>query len=338
MGLRRIAAALGCGLLIIAAGCSRSQGPLLSADEAYARADKAYDAAATPAEKVAISKDYLAKYPDSAHTMDVAWALADDLGAQLGRHDEAAQLIDSAAKKAQDPERRFDLGVLAAQEAVAAGQTPDVASLAAGLAAERPLRYSEHADIVGLAVDTGQWQLALDHGGAALALATPAAFRADYPDQEFDDDYADRAAKRRRTEILPAIAWAQFKTGDPDAAEATFERADAETGRGFVGTPPNDLDLYWGRMELERGNPQAALDRLAAEAVMGGNREAMEPFKAAYLALGRDQADFDGFLWQERRELARPAVDFTLPGYDGQSHSLSDFNGQVVMLAFWFPT
>lgn len=338
MGHRRVSVMLLCSVIVVAAGCGRSEGPLLSADEAYERADKAYDAAATLEDKVAISKDYLAKYPASEHAVDMAWSLADDLGGELGQPGEVAALIGAAAAKAEEPGLRFELGALAARQAIEAGQSPDVTRLAAELEAQRPLTYSEHADVTGLAVDTEQWPLVLQHGEAALGLATPAAFRADYPDREFDDDYVARAAARRATEVLPAIALAQFESGAVDEAEATFARADAETGRGFVGTPPNDLDLYWGRMELERGNPEAALARLAPEAVMGGNEEAMAPFKAAYLALGRDEAAFDEYLWQQRQELARPALDFALPGYDGTSHSLSDFNGQVVMLTFWFPT
>jgi hypothetical protein len=30
--------------------------------------------------------------------------------------------------------------------------------------------------------------------------------------------------------------------------------------------------------------------------------------------------------------------DFTLPDYDGTQHSLSGGNGNVMLLAFWFPT
>lgn len=325
------------GAVMALAACG-SEGPLLSADEAYERAETAYDAATTTEAKVAIAKDYLVKYPSSEHAVDAAEALAADLGDELGDPAQAAELIGAAAAKAEDPEVAFDLGVLAAKQAIEAGLEPDVEALATALASARPLSYSDHLDIVELALEAEAWELVLEHGDDALAVATPEAFRADYPDEEFDDGYVERAANRRRTMVLPYVAWAQFRTGRVDEAEATFAEADQITGRSFVGVPPTDLDLYRGRMALERGEHERALEILAAEAVMGGTEAAMEPFRRAYLALGRDEADFDEHLWQARNELAKPAVDFTLPTYDGGSVSLSDFNGQVVMLAFWFPT
>lgn len=325
------------GVVMALAACG-SDGPLLSADEAYERAEAAYEAATTTEAKVAIAKDYLVKYPSSEHAVDAAETLTADLGGELGDPAQAAELIGAAAAKAEDPEVAFDLGVLAATQAIEAGLEADVEALATALGSARPLSYSDHLAIVELALEAEAWELVLEHGDAAVAMATPEAFRADYPDEEFEDDYVGRAANRRRTMVLPYVAWAQFQTGRVEAAEATFAEADEATGRSFVGVPPTDLDLYRGRMALQQGDHERALGILAAEAVMGGAEAAMEPFRQAYLALGRDEATFDEHLWQTRNELAKPAVDFTLPDYDGEPVSLSDFNGQVVMLAFWFPT
>ena len=35
---------------------------------------------------------------------------------------------------------------------------------------------------------------------------------------------------------------------------------------------------------------------------------------------------------------AREMPDFALPNYDGETVHFADFKGDVVLLAFWFPT
>jgi len=73
-------------------------------------------------------------------------------------------------------------------------------------------------------------------------------------------------------------------------------------------------------------------------ALYGGDREAREVLRARFTAAGTG-ADFDAYLGQARQRLARPVDDFTLPDYDGATHRFSNLrNGEVALLAFWFPT
>jgi hypothetical protein len=43
-------------------------------------------------------------------------------------------------------------------------------------------------------------------------------------------------------------------------------------------------------------------------------------------------------LWATRNELAPTIDDFELADYQGTPHRLSDAAGDVILLAFWFPT
>ncbi len=46
-------------------------------------------------------------------------------------------------------------------------------------------------------------------------------------------------------------------------------------------------------------------------------------------------AVFASFTLQAAPDVGDPAPDFTLPGSDGQSHTLSDLRGQHVVIAFF---
>ena len=52
---------------------------------------------------------------------------------------------------------------------------------------------------------------------------------------------------------------------------------------------------------------------------------------------GSDEG-YEEYLWSTRERFARPAADFSLVDYEGNTLELSSTRGKVVMLAFWFPT
>ena len=76
---------------------------------------------------------------------------------------------------------------------------------------------------------------------------------------------------------------------------------------------------------------------MAADAVMGGDVEAMDALHGAYTAL-KGEGGFEDYLTQTRQAMAVQMDDFTLKNYQGEPLSFSQLKGQVVLLSFWFPT
>ena len=102
--------------------------------------------------------------------------------------------------------------------------------------------------------------------------------------------------------------------------------------------PDTPLLRYWGLALLKTGDFDQALEKLAPEAVMGGDEEALHGLKEAYVARSGGEQGFEEYVWRTREELAPRIADFTLPDYEGTPLALSSLQGKVILLAFWFPT
>ena len=96
--------------------------------------------------------------------------------------------------------------------------------------------------------------------------------------------------------------------------------------------------MYWARTLLKQGKVAEAVDLLAPNALFGGDKEAMEVMEEAWVAQGA-KGDLQAHLDELRVSKAVPAPDFTLADYEGRPHTFSTLrNGEVTLLAFWFPT
>ena len=182
------------------------------------------------------------------------------------------------------------------------------------------------------------WSLAEHHADAALAFATEEAFRADYPDRDFSDDQVALRARLRKVEALAYKGWALCNQGRDEECFAIFEEAHPLNQTSYAGSSDTPLDRFWGQALVDRGAYDQAMELLLPDALLGDRDNALQPLEEAYVALHGDDQGFEDYLWSERQRIARTVDDFTLPDYDGTQHSLSDGNGNVMLLAFWFPT
>ena len=116
-----------------------------------------------------------------------------------------------------------------------------------------------------------------------------------------------------------------------------FQEGSGSVGFNYVGIPDSPLYSYWGRTLAEAGQNNKAMDMLVADAILGGDVEAMDALHGAYTAVHGEEG-FKDYLWQNRQRLAVQMDDFTLKNYQGEPLSFSQLKGQVVLLSFWFPT
>ncbi len=341
-GMKRILIAVG---LVVALGllgaCSKAppQDAVDPVEQAWSDFRASYDAAETTAEKLPLIQAFMREHPDTEYAGRLASSVAYYQGEEMDDPEGAYGLLAETLAKNTDPEARYQIGTAMFPLAMDLGKPMDLGSVAEELAATRSLDFSEMTDIADLALAHGQWEVGAAYADAAFKMATPEAFLADYPDDDFTAEEAAAKADRRKVVSLADLGWALWNLGQPDEAMAAFERAAPLKTVNYVGAADTPLDTYHGKAMLAAGDPAAAMKLLAAGAVMGSDDDAMTAVREAYVAAKGSGEGFDEWIWSQRETLAKPVDTFTLADYEGNPQDFSALaDGKVTLLAFWFPT
>jgi hypothetical protein len=310
------------------------------AEEAFATLREAWNEAETAAEKTTLAEEYLASFPDTKHSGSMAGNIVYYRGHEMGDPEGAYDVVSRALENIQDPEQRFEVSMELLSLSDSVDVPLDLAQVADDLGAVRSLTYNEHQQVAETASDLEQWSVAEEHAGAAVELATPEIYLADYPDREYTREEAAERAQRRKALSLAYDGWALYNMGETEAAFMRFSEADTAGSVSYVGVPNTPLYKFWGRAALREGKIDQAIELLGAETVFGEDGSSSESYlREAYEAKNGDQDGFDEFLWETRTELATQVDDFELLDYEGNPVRLSSLaDGNVTLLAFWFPT
>ncbi|MCJ7754269.1 MAG: peroxiredoxin family protein [Thermoanaerobaculales bacterium] len=326
-------------LVGLAAGCAKVEEGPDPAEVAYDALKSAWNEAETPEAKVALAADYLARYPDTKHSGRMASAIVYYQGHEMKDPQGAWDIVSVAMAQIEDPEQRFTAGLEALGLADSVDVPLDIATLAIDLGAVRPLTFDEHEQVAEMALELEEWTIADEHSLGALEMATPEQLRTDYPDREFTDQEVAVRVQRRKASALTFDGWALYNLGDTELAMNRFAAADEIGSVSYLGVPNTPLNQYWGRAALSEGDLDRAIELLSVEVLFGEDPTAAKPYLLeAYVAKNGSEEGFDEFLWSTRDRVARIADDFELLDYEGNSRSLSETNGKVTLLAFWFPT
>lgn len=333
-----VALLLALGLMI---GCSK-QAPEDAVDpveQAWEDLNATYNELETATEKTELFEAFMREYPGSEHVGQLAGAVAYYRGEELDDPAGAYAILAETLAENTDPEVRYEIGTSMFPLAMELGESMDLGAVAEELAATRPLTFSEMIDVADLALDRDQWQLGATYAEAALDRATPEAFLADYPDDDFTAEEAAAKADRRRVMSLADLGWALWNMGETDEATSAFEGAEPLKTVTYVGAADTPIDLYRGQAMLAAGDAFAAMEVLAPGAIMGSDDDAMSTLREAYVAEKGSEEGFDDWMWSKREELAREVDTFTLADYEGNTQDFAALaDGKVTLLAFWFPT
>jgi hypothetical protein len=327
-------------VLVGLTGACAKQEQVSPAEEAWSTLVEAWNGLETAQEKTELAESYLAEFPDSEHSGSMAGVVVYYRGQEMEDPQGAFDVVASALEHIEDPEQRFEVSMELLSLADSVEIPLELAEVANSLAAHRPLTYSEHQQVVEAAADLEEWSIAAVHAGHASGLATPEAYRADYPDREFTDEDVAERAQRRQASSLAYEGWAAYNMGDTELAFARFAAADDVGSVSYLGVPNTPLYTFWGRAALAEGDVDSAVELLGAEAAFGEDGSGAEVYlREAYATKNGDDEGFDEFLWATRNELATNVDDFTLLDYEGNEISMADVStGKVTLLAFWFPT
>ncbi len=339
-------------LLLALAGCGQyeAEAPVeqATADTAAGEAEKPENTAweatltelravETDGEKVPILKTFIENNPNNENTAYALSGVIYYLGDDEEGMEEALRFTGTILHKATDPDVRREMELERLGLYGRLGETESLLTAVEELSGNTPVSYSENEKVIDAALECKAWELAVKHAKTALANSTAATYRTDYPNRTFTDKEVDDAVRRRKASSMASMGWALAHLGQVDKALAVFEEGRGSVTRNYVGIPDSPLFSYWGRTLAESGRNDEALEMLAADAVFGGDVEAMDALHGAYTAT-KGEAGFEDYLMQTRERLAVQVDDFTLNNYQGEPLTLSQLKGQVVLLSFWFPT
>jgi len=288
-----------------------------------------------PEVKVGLARDFLERYPDSDHTGDFLGSAVYHYTESLDRPDEAYELVETTLSKVEDPDARLEAQMQLAVLHSKTGRLEELSTLADSMAEEHDFQFTDHLRLMELATEAGAWNLVIEQAEDGLAFASPEAFKAQWPD--FSDEDAALFGRRRFAYCMAYKGWAQENLGEHEVALATFSGAADDTTYSLLGVDDTPLHLYWGKTLLLQGEPDAAMDKLNAEALFA-SKEAKETFAEAWSAAFGSEEGLEERLWALRQEYSKPLPQFALPNYEGETFESTEFIGDVMLIAAWNPT
>jgi hypothetical protein len=253
----------------------------------------------------------------------------------LDRPDEAYELVKTILSEVEDTDTRLEAQMQLAVLHSKTGRLEELSTLADVMADEHSFQFTDHLRLMELATEAGAWNLVIEQAEDGSAFATPEAFKAQWPD--YDDEYAARAGRRRNAYCKAYQGWAEANLGQYEAALASFSSGVDNTSYSLLGVDETPLHLYWGKTLLLQGEPDAAMDKLKAEALFG-TKDAKETFAEAWVAENGGQEGLQERLWSLRQEYAKPLPQFALPNYEGETFASTEHIGDVMLIAAWNPT
>ncbi len=319
-------------------GCARESRQPPSAETAFNEMWDVLDEIEAPEARVPILETFVADYPNTDQSINAMRDVVHYRTVKLDDLPGAMETVRRTQEQTEDPELRFEIGLLLHDLSHQAGEVSDLGAVADELAAHRELGFVDHLDVVEVGEKSGAWELMLKHATAMGSFANEAAFRAAYPDDDFTEDQLTHSVNRRRSWVLAYQGGALTRLGRLEEAEEVFREAEEVPAvTDFVGIPETPLDIYRGQAALLLGQPERAAELFAHDALMGGDPRAVEGLREAYLAAGGEEEGLDDYLRATREQIARPLGSVTLANYAGEPVDLASMTGSVMVISFWNP-
>lgn len=319
-------------------GCGKAEPPAPTADEAWDAARAALEATEDREQAIAVLRGYLEEHPVTRRTAGLLGYLVELEGQEAGRPAQTEALVRSIWPQVEDEEQRFELDKLLVTLAALQHDGAKLEVALGNASAGRELTFSDRLELMEGLVAGEAWKETLVLAEGAAGQATVDAYRSDYPDTELSDAEVEEAAQRRQVLVASYRGWAKVNLGQVEEGLDELAAAEPMARRNYVGVPEEPLFKWWGAAVLGQGDAERALELLAADAVMGADEHAMASLRTAYAARFGSEDGLDEYLWSTRDRLAKPLDGFVLADYEGREVAFSDFQGKVILLAFWFPT
>jgi hypothetical protein len=289
-------------------------------------------------DRMALTKGYLAEYPETKHTAPLLGHVFYYQGEAQGDVPGAIAYAEGIRQKIEDPAIAREVDIKLVELYGRADMVDEMLALAGKLEADGALKFGDYWRIIEVGTKNGDWDVVRRYCEKAAPLTTAEVYREEWSQYEFTDEEATRAAKNRKGMLATKDGWAKANTDKVEAALADFVAAGGLINRNYLDIPDYDLNLHWANTLLKTGDYGGAIEKFAPDALIMGNDEALEGLKKAYVGKNGGEAGFDDYTQKLHRKIAKNVDDFELPDYEGKKHRFSDLRGEVTLLSFWFPT
>lgn len=329
--------------MILATSCSQPETadiePKLDAEEAFKLANQQLEKAETNQEKAEICKLFIQQYPNSEDLPNAVDGLTYFQGTLGGEMAAALQVVEEIRPQVIDIAIANRVDLMLCQKYAELGDLEKFNSTAAMLL-QQELNFGICFQLMEPAALVEDWDTLNTLADKALPFANAEAFAAQYPDDNFSPERIAAAGKSRLGIVTAYKGWARANIGETVKALEDFDLAETLLSRDSMGQPAwVPLDYYRGKTQVLRGDMVSAIPFIAKAAIRQSNSFAVEELKSLYALENDDLAGFDDFLSGEISKVSMPIIDFDLPGYDGEQHSLADLGGdKATLIVFWHPT
>jgi tetratricopeptide (TPR) repeat protein len=308
-----------------------------AAEEAYKQVRERRKEANTE-ERLAITKAFLAKFPESRQTASALAAVFYYQGGELGDKAGAIAYAEEIRDGINDPGIGQEIDRKLVGFYGESGMMERMVALADRLAGEGALDYGDHWNIIESAVQAEDWELVRDYCARARRMANADAVRADYPDRDLSDEELAENVDNRVGMLLVKDGWARANQGETEQALADFARAAPLIPRYYFDLPEYDLNVYWGKVLIMRGDFEGAIEKLETAALIMRNDEALSGLRDAYVGIHGTESGYEEWSAAHRPSIATTIGDFEMPDYGGKRHRFSDIRSDVTLVSLWFPT
>jgi hypothetical protein len=292
----------------------------------------------SPEEKVVITKAFLDEFPESEKTAGAIDAVYYYQGTEMDDKAGALAYAEATRARIKDPSIARQVDRLLIGYYGEAGMVGKMIELVDRVAAAGALDFNDYWNVIAGGTVARDWPLVRDYCARARKLTDAAAIRAENPSRELSEEEVADAVNLRRGMLLVKDGWARANQGQIDPALADFAKADGLLPRYYFDLPEYELNVYWGKVLVMKGEYAAAIERLATQALIMRNEEALANLKAAYIGRHGGESGYEKYAQELHRGIARPLDDFEMPDYEGNRHRFSDLRGEVTLVTLWFPT
>ena len=153
------------------------------------------------------------------------------------------------------------------------------------------------------------------------------------------EDYLKRIFEENLSYYNDTLGWIYFKQGKHEEAIQALEKSLDKSPKDFLQLPfyANSL-FHLGTAYMKTNKNEKALPLFVTALMISDIPEIRSALNESYKKKFGSTEGLDAYIMEQRRQLAKPAPDFTLKNLTGEDVSFSSLKGKVVLLNLFSPT